>query len=530
VPIQPPPIETPAPDAPAKPADGKEAPVAPDPGQPWCIAYSPDGKSLAMVSGHIGTAGTYLVWDLATQTVRFRKSDNKGFRCVTYSHDGKLLAIASYDGSIRLIHPITGKEISVLRGHKNGVNAVAFSPDDKSLASSSLDKTGKVWDLSTGKEKFSLPGHTEYVLCIAYSPDGKFLATGSGSSNNVQGGGDIKIWDATNGKEKMSLEHQKLPVEGVTFSPDGKTLASMSWDGGTVLWNLETGKEQLHSQINGACMAGAFSADGKVLATACHIGGRGEAKLREASSGTEVASLAHPGQIWKVCFSPDGKTLATCSWDRNVRLWELASKQERAIFPVVADNTYQAVPADGQAKIKPVALTTKDLDVLWTDLAGSDAKKAYQAILKLAQSEKEALPYLKDHMLAVKEEKEKPVDAQLIAKLIADLDNDDSDVRDKATDDLKQMGKAAEPAIREALKGRTSAEVRIRLELLLDKVPGVQGEPLRIGRATEALEFSGSPAAKELLTTLAKEAVKPEMKAEAKAALERLAKRPDSSK
>jgi hypothetical protein len=515
---------------PAKPADAKEAPVAPDPGQPWCIAYSPDGKSLAMVSGHIGTAGTYLVWDLATQTVRFRKSDNKGFRCVTYSHDGKLLAIASYDGSIRLVHPMTGKEISVLRGHKNGINAVAFSPDDKSLASSSLDKTGKVWDLSTGKERFSLPGHTEYVLSIAYSPDGKLLATSSGSSTNVQGGGDIKIWDATNGKEKMSLEHQKLPVEAVTFSPDGKTLASMSWDGGTALWNLETGRQQLHVPINGACMAGAFSADGKVLATACHIGGAGEAKLREASSGTEVAALAHPGHVWKVLFSPDGKTLATCSWDRNVRLWELASKQERAIFPVVADNTYQAGPAEGQAKIKQAALTTKDLDPLWTDLAGNDAKKAYQAILKLARSEKEALAYLKDHLLTVMEEKEKPVDAQLIAKLIADLDNDDSDIRDKATDDLKQMGKAAEPALRDALKGRTSAEVRVRLELLLDKVPGVQGEPLRIGRATEVLEFSGSPAAKELLTILAKEAVKPEMKAEAKAALDRLAKRPDSSK
>src|SRR5216683_3727614 len=135
VPIQPPPTETPAPDAPAKPADGKETPVPADPGQPWCIAYSPDGKSLAMVSGHLGTAGNYLVWDLATQTVRFRKSENKGFRCVTYSPDGKLLAIASYDGSIRLIHPITGKEISVLRGHKNGVNAVAFSPDGKYLAS-----------------------------------------------------------------------------------------------------------------------------------------------------------------------------------------------------------------------------------------------------------------------------------------------------------------------------------------------------------------------------------------------------------
>ena len=86
---------------------GKTKPVAADPGQPWCIAYSPDGKSLAMVSGHRNTAGTYLVWDLATQTVRFRKSENRGLRCVTYSPDNKILALASYDGSVKLVHPIT---------------------------------------------------------------------------------------------------------------------------------------------------------------------------------------------------------------------------------------------------------------------------------------------------------------------------------------------------------------------------------------------------------------------------------------
>ncbi|HEV3238659.1 MAG TPA: hypothetical protein VGZ25_16850, partial [Gemmataceae bacterium] len=439
------------------------------------------------------------------------------------------LALASYDGSIKLVHPITGKEISVLRGHKDGVNAVAFSPNGKLLASSSLDRTAKVWDLATNKEKLSLPGHKEYVLSVAFSPDGKLLATGSGTSEHPQTGGEIKLWDANTGKEKTAFENQKMPVECVMFSPDGKSFATLCWDGAIKLWNSDTGKEQMVIQQNGAAMAGNFSADGKVLATACHAG-NGQARLWDPASGRETATLTHPGQVWKVCFSPDGKTLATCSWDRNVRLWELASKQERAVFPVVADNTYQAKPADGQAKIKQVALTTKDLDVLWTDLAGDDAKKAYQAILKLARSEKEALPYLKDHLLTVKEEKEKPVDGPLIAKLIADLDNDDSDVRDKATDDLKQMGKGAEPALREALKGRASAEVRVRLELLLDKMPGVQGESLRIGRAAEALEFTGSPDARSLLTTLAKEAIKPEVKAEAKASLERLAKRPDITK
>jgi hypothetical protein len=243
--------------------------------------------------------------------------------------------------------------------------------------------------------------------------------------------------------------------------------------------------------------------------------------------------LSHPGHVWKVCFSPDGKTLATCSWDGTVRLWELANKQERAIFRVSL-GTYEVRAAEPKGGIARPVLEKRNLDILWTDLAASktnrDVNNAYQSILMLARSEKEALPYLKERLLNLKDEKEKPFDAPLIAKLIANLDNDDPDIRDKATEDLKQMGKAAQPALREALMARASAEVRIRLELLLDKVPGAQGEILRIMRATEALEFTGSPEARSLLTTLAKDAPKAELKAEAKASLQRLEKRPNASK
>ncbi len=522
----------PPPAAPPKPAGGTEGPVAADPGQPWCIAYSPDGKSLAVVSGHLTTAGTLTVWDLTGQTQRFRKSENKGLRCVTYSPDGKTLAIACYEGTVKLLNPMTGKEISVLRGHTNGVNCIAFSPDGKRLASSSLDKTAKIWDLATGKEKLALTGHKEYVLSIAFSPDGKLLATSSGSSTNAQTGGEIKIWDAEIGKEKADLEHQKLPVESVAFSPDGKTIATTGWDGGIKIWLVESGKEQLSTQVSGSVMACNFSADGKVLATACHLSqsGAGEAKLWEVAAGREIASFSHPGQVWMVRFSPDGKTLATCAWDRTVRFWELASKQERLVLQAAGNNAYEVKAIAPQSAIKRPAPITKDLEAIWTDLAGSDAKRAYQGILTLARSEKEALPFLKDHLLNLKDEKPKPADPQLVAKLIANLDNDDPDVRDKATEDLKQLGKAAEPALREALMARTSAEVRVRLELLLDKVPGVQGESLRIVRATEALEFSGSAEARALLGTLAKEALKAELSAEAKASLERLDKRPNPSK
>jgi WD40 repeat protein len=70
---------------------------------------------------------------------------------------------------------------------------VAFSPDGKTLASASRDKTIKVWDAHSGQERATLKGHTEEVHCVAFSPDGKTLASAGGD-------GTIKLWDVKVGR------------------------------------------------------------------------------------------------------------------------------------------------------------------------------------------------------------------------------------------------------------------------------------------------------------------------------------------
>ena len=73
------------------------------------------------------------------------------------------------------------------------MTGVAFSPDGKYLATASQDNTVRVWDAATGKEVAVLRGHTGYVLSVAFSPDGKWLASSSG----YRGKGEVKVWDAT---------------------------------------------------------------------------------------------------------------------------------------------------------------------------------------------------------------------------------------------------------------------------------------------------------------------------------------------
>ena len=65
---------------------------------------------------------------------------------------------------------VTGQEMLTLKGHTDRVNSVCFSPDGKRLASASYDRTVKVWDPDTGRELLTLKGHTRGVASVVYLP------------------------------------------------------------------------------------------------------------------------------------------------------------------------------------------------------------------------------------------------------------------------------------------------------------------------------------------------------------------------
>jgi WD40 repeat protein len=294
------------------------------------VSWSPDGKRLASAGGDIGKPGEVKVWDAERgQQVLALQGHGDWVNSVSWSPDGKRLATASRDQTVKVWDAQTGRETLSLRGHTLEVFCVSWSPDGKRLASASRDRTVRVWEAEQRQEALLLLGHTQQVLGVCWSPDGKRLASASVDQT-------VRVWEET-GQEALAFRAHSGPVTSVSWSPDGKRLASGGYDKMVQIWGPERGQKSLSlTGHSGIVFCVSWSPDGKRLASAGGTWDPGkngyvgcEVKVWDAERGQEVFTLqGHTGPVHCVCWSPDGKRLASGSQDATVRVWDAERGQE----------------------------------------------------------------------------------------------------------------------------------------------------------------------------------------------------------
>jgi len=447
------------------------------------LAIAPSGEEIALA----GNDGMVYVWDRSGKPLRQWRAHERQIGRLAYGADGRLYSCGAYEPA-RLWDTATGKRLAEFAGSAGpvrGVNYLAVSPDGKRLALATNERKVTLADAATGKiEKAIGEGSIDR---LAFSPDGTAIAGGGFDK-------EVIFWDAT-GKEhgKIALG---TAVAALDFSPDSALLAVGLYSGRVVL--LDPANVAVKADlppVKGTARAVAFSPDGRLLAVS---GDAHDVALYEVATRLVVRRYeGHRAPAWALAFTPDGRALVSGSFDGTGLVWDVAGER--------------------LALTRKPPLTDPEREAAWGLIGRADAAEGHDAVLLLGRAP-DAAAFLVKKLLGTT-----ALDRKVVARLLADLDADDFDARERASKALSDLGRTVEAELRGELADTKSAEARKRLEEILARLGSAPDEAVRTRRAIAALELAKARAA---LAELARDGGSADLRRLARQAADRLSPRP----
>jgi hypothetical protein len=450
------------------------------PGQWGVLAFSPDGRTLAVGDGEKSAVVLYeaasllergrlplptpadraiknvaflnhgrwavvayqarvVVWDMASRKPILSCPADEwwGARCAA-ARLGELVAIV-WQHHVVVWNARTGKRLGEVRGHTKSINSAAFSPDGKYLATVSIDETARLWDTANLRECAVLRGHGGSVEQVEFSPSGKALATAGGYSGDYS----VCLWDVPSGKKRLTWDGHSHSIQGLAFLWDGRYLAI----------------DQEATEVRAFDLA---------LSSECAI-------LEGVATGWGPASTTSGGYYVLAFGSRDEVSLFRCE------------------APCIA------LPRAAGPRRPWASFVPKRTRALWVELASADAARAYRASHALASSPTQALRLFNKELCPAR-----GPPPGLADLLVRGLASDEYEARQRSEAGLKQLGEYAAASLRRATLN-PDLEVRLRAERLLALHFSPLRDPKRLRevRAVEVLERIGTREARELLESLA---------------------------